>query len=90
MKCVLCSDGGVEWQGLIASEVEQKAPMRVLPCLAMKYSLWPASHTIPSHIHLSTPRRRPLSPKFPVRSGNFGVVAEFSIICSFAEKRRVF
>jgi hypothetical protein len=26
------SDGGVEWQGLIASEVEQKAPMRVLSC----------------------------------------------------------
>jgi len=26
----------------------------------IQYSLWPASHTSPSHIHLSTPRRRPL------------------------------
>jgi hypothetical protein len=50
----------------------------------IQYSLWPARHASPSHIHLSAPRHRPLTPKFPVGSGNLGIVAEYSIGLRFA------
>ena len=111
--CVLCPDDGLEWYGLIASVVEQKAFMRALSCLAPSDIYHPrgswlhsnplitrgspanllllcnsgprsARPTSASYLHLSTPSRRLFTPKFPVGSGNFGIVAEYSIGLSFA------
>jgi hypothetical protein len=45
------------------------------------------SHDRPSHIYLSPPSRRPFHPEFSIGFENSGIVAEYSINCSFAENR---